>query len=163
MLHISFTLLNLIAQATYTNAVAQAVHLEAKYGIEAELTLAIIQVESGFKPGAVGASHGEIGLMQLRPKYFPNARHDVKTNMERGVRHLYAIRKGCVKKHGPAWFVCYNVGQNTKLKYPILHPYYKKVSAAYAKEKYVKKTAANLRATLRNASGQGPSIIAQTP
>lgn len=164
MLTLSFTLLNLIATSTYNQAAKEAVHLEAKYGIEAELILAIAKVESNFKVGAVGSSHGEIGLMQLRPTFFPKATFDVKNNMELAARHLSAIRPRCKAKYGQAWWVCYNIGQNraATVKARSL-PYYSKVMAAYGKEKHVKKTAENLRISLRLASGKGQSIIAQAP
>lgn len=138
MLALSFTILGLITvpESVYTQAATQAEYLEAKYGIEAELTLAIIQVESNFKVAAVGKSHGEVGLMQLRPDYFPTAKFDIKANMELGVSHLAQVRARCSKKYGTAWFVCYNVGHNRSAAFNAkAAPYYKKVMAAYVKEK----------------------------
>ena len=159
---LSFVLITLIAQSTYNQAAVHAVELEAKYGIEAELVLAIIQVESNFKVGAVGRSHGEVGLMQLHPKYFPMAKFDVKTNIETGVKHLASIRNKCQRKYGKAWLVCYNIGHNRAAKLNAKQlPYYKKVMAAYGKEKHFKKTAANLRISMRIASGKGQNIIVQ--
>jgi len=157
-------ILALFSHAGYQEAAKQAVALEAKYGIEAELVLAIIKVESNFNVKAVGRSHGEVGLMQLRPNYFPGVKFDVKSNIEVGVRHLSAIRQKCVKKYGKAWYVCYNIGQNRRLNIEATdHPYYKKVKAAYGKEKYFKKTAANLRDSLRISPSKSQNYIVQAP
>lgn len=150
MLTLSFTILGLIfvPETTYTQAATQAAYLESKYGIEAELTLAIIKVESNFKINAVGRSHHEVGLMQLRPDFFPGVKFDVKSNLEVGVRHLAQVRSRCQKKYGPAWFVCYNIGHNRSAAFNAkAAPYYKKVMAAYVKEK--RKTA-SAQASIRN-------------
>ena len=137
----------------YIQAAKQAVALEAQYGIEAELLLAIAKVESNFKVNAVGASHGEVGLMQLRPNFFPSAIFDVKTNMRIAARHLSQIRAQCQKKYGDAWWVCYNIGHNRPAALNAKAvPYYKKVKAAYVQEKRSKKTAAGIRNRMRPVS-----------
>lgn len=102
-----------------------------KYGIEPQLVYAIITVESNFNRYAVGASHGEIGLMQLHPKYFPKATFEVSNNIDQGVKYLAYVQKLCQPKYGEAWFVCYNVGPNRFLKHPTKHLYYRKVYANY--------------------------------
>lgn len=104
-----------------------ALQMEAKYGVDAHLIYAIAKVESQLKPHAVGSSHGEIGLMQLRPKYFPDASFDPYKNMEMATRYLVKLKRVCTQKYGDAWFVCYNVGPNKKLANAKQFKYYKKV------------------------------------
>lgn len=102
-----------------------------KYGLDPYLVQAIIAVESNYNIKAIGTSHGEIGLMQLRPKYFPKATFDIEQNVAIGTKHLAEMQKLCQSKYGDAWFVCYNVGPNRFLKYPTKHLYYRKVYAKY--------------------------------
>jgi soluble lytic murein transglycosylase-like protein len=109
---------------------ATATLLGAKYDIDPKLILSVVKVESNFNVKAKGRSHGEIGLMQLHPRYF-KAKYDVVNNMEVGVRHLAKLKKQCEPKYGKAWFICYNVGANTNYKYPTKYAYYKKVMVAY--------------------------------
>ena len=107
-----------------------ALSLGAKYQIDPNLILAVIKVESNFKVTAKGKSHGEVGLMQLHPRYF-KTKYDVKHNMETGVRYLAQVKKQCEPRYGRAWVVCYNTGTTKKLKNPGGARYYKKVSLAY--------------------------------
>lgn len=100
-----------------------------KYGIEPALLVAMAKVESGFNERAIGRSHGEVGLMQLRPNFFPGASFDPKVNMEMAAKHLSRLKKQC-SGMGKAYFVCYNVGANRNLAYPRKTKYYKKVSYA---------------------------------
>jgi len=102
-----------------------------KYEIEPRLIQAIILVESNGNPKAIGRTHGEVGLMQLNPRYFPEATHDIKTNVNTGARYLAELKKQKRESYGCAWFVAYNVGPNLQLKHPKLHPYFKKVLAVY--------------------------------
>lgn len=103
-----------------------------QYNVDPKLVMAIIKVESNFNPKRVGSSHGEIGLMQLHPKYFPQASFDVEKNIEAGVRYLAELKriKGDI---GCGWFIHYNVGPNTKINHPTLHSYYRKVAKIYPK------------------------------
>lgn len=103
--------------------------ISAKYNMDPELVQAIIKVESNYNRMAVGKSHHEVGLMQLRPDYFKRATFDIKGNIEQGVAYLAEIRPKCIKKYGKdAWFICYNTGpNNVKLNSPKNFPYYKKV------------------------------------
>jgi soluble lytic murein transglycosylase-like protein len=103
----------------------------AKYNIRPKLLKAIIKVESNGNPKAVGKSHGEIGLMQLRREYFPAVTHDIKTNVTIGARYLAELKEKKKNEYGCAWFVAFNVGPNLQLKHPKLHPYFKKVLAVY--------------------------------
>jgi soluble lytic murein transglycosylase-like protein len=110
-----------------------ALEVGKKYNVEPELIIAVIAVESNFKPKAVGRSHGEIGLMQLRPEYFPTVTFDVRHNMELGVKHLANMKRLCYPKYGKAWYICYNLGPNKRIKHPTLFAYYRKVESAKTK------------------------------
>ena len=104
----------------------------SEVGVEPALLVAIAKVESGYNPKAIGSSHGEVGLFQLHPKYFPLASFNPKANMRRAAVHLKKLKRAC-NKYGEAWFVCYNVGSNRTLKHPKLHTYYKKVQREYGR------------------------------
>lgn len=103
----------------------------AVYKIRPKLLKAIIKVESNGNPKAIGKTHGEVGLMQLNPRYFPKANHNIRDNVNTGARYLAELKKQKKESYGCAFFVAYNVGPNVKLKHPKLHPYFKKVLAVY--------------------------------
>jgi soluble lytic murein transglycosylase-like protein len=98
-------------------------------GIEPELLIAIAKVESNFNPKAIGRSHGEVGLMQLRPEYFPNASFIPKQNMELAAKYLVKLKKLCSHR-GAAWYTCFNTGPNAVINHPRLLLYYKRVESA---------------------------------
>ena len=134
-----------------------AIILETKYGIEAELTLAIIQTESGFNPKAIGTA-GEVGLMQLHPKYHQNIKFSRKANMEQGVAYLASLKAKCFPKLKSAWFVCYNTGvrKAKALDKPFQFSYYKKVSKYYAE------IAKSLYHARTSSSSEGKMYIAES-
>lgn len=103
----------------------------AKYKLRPKLIKAIVKVESNGNPLAVGKTHKEVGLMQLRRQYFPEATHDIKANIDIGARYLAELKKKKKDVYGCAWFVAYNVGPNLQLKHPKLHPYFKKVAKRF--------------------------------
>lgn len=100
------------------------------YKIDPAITLAIIQVESSYKINAKG-KHGELGLMQLRPQFFPTATKDIRHNLYLGISYLAYIRNKCVRNPGLSWVNCYNTGPYKKLDQPLKFPYYMKVRKAY--------------------------------
>lgn len=102
----------------------------AAHQIDPLLVTAVIRVESKFDPKAVGSS-GEIGLMQLHPRWFADASFDIRKNISAGVRHLAWSRKYCPHQTGHQWVICFNNGVNRAPKYPTLHPYYKAVTSEY--------------------------------
>lgn len=108
------------------------------YDLDPKLVEAVIEVESGFNKNAIGTS-GERGLMQLHPRIFKDPRFiEPVTNILYGTMHLAEMRRLCGKKlmragHPYTWVVCYNNGPYRSPKHPELHPYYKKVMAAYSK------------------------------
>ena len=128
------TTILLSSAITYTTIRDQVYFEASKYGIEPELVLAIIKTESNFNPKAVGRSHKERGLMQLRPTYF-KASFEPSANIQEGVEYLAKVRKLCYSKYGEAWFVCYNTGSNRTLEFVKLSNYYQKVKVAYVEQK----------------------------
>lgn len=102
------------------------------HNIDPLLITSIIQVESNFNPNAVGSS-GEVGLMQIHPKFHKEASFEVVKNIEEGVKILASYKEACYPKYLDAWFICYNVGPNKPIKYPYKFTYYKKVMDVYAK------------------------------
>jgi soluble lytic murein transglycosylase len=117
------------ARPVIYGAVMEAAEL---YDIDPFLILAVIEVESQFNPGAIGGS-GEIGLMQLHPKYFPSASFDIQKNILLGTRQLAIVRERCPNKNDMTWINCYNLGSSRALNHPKKFRYYKKVMNAYRK------------------------------
>lgn len=62
-----------------------------KYGIPKRVILSIMEIESSFVPSSRGRSHGEVGLMQLRPDFHKCAKFDIRQNIQCGVRYLRSI------------------------------------------------------------------------
>lgn len=104
-----------------------------KHGVPAELAHAIVKVESNYNPKAKG-SHGEIGLMQIKPAtardlgYEGTAAglHDPKTNLEWGMKYL----AGAHEKAGGdlcGTVLRYNAGHNAKRMNPVSRKYCDKV------------------------------------
>lgn len=107
-------------------------HLSRVYQMDPALVMAVIDVESHFNVRQRG-SHGEVGLMQLRPNFFPGVAYDIRGNIETGVSYLSFVRANCPTKVDNTWITCYNNGISRKPKYPKLLPYYKAVMNAYKK------------------------------
>lgn len=96
-----------------------------EYHMEPGLIAAIIAVESKFKPNAVGRTHGEIGLMQLRPEFHltrvscletrRKMLFSINNNIATGVEYLAAIRRVYEGHYrGLRWVEHYNRGINAK-------------------------------------------------
>jgi soluble lytic murein transglycosylase-like protein len=102
------------------------------YGIDPILVQSIIEVESNYNPKAVGSS-GERGLMQIHPKYHENPSFLISKNIAMGVKILDSYYSKCYNMYKDAWFVCYNIGPNKRLKHPKKFDYYKKVMYVYEK------------------------------
>lgn len=123
------------ADGVPTPEIKQAIILAStKYQVEPELIAAVIEVESKFNPNAVG-THGEIGLMQLHPRYHL-ASADVRANIDEGTKYLSWVRANCPFKRGNEWINCYNLGTGHYLSFPKEYPYYKNVMKAYEKNKH---------------------------
>lgn len=118
--------------AAASQVVAEVRAIAKAEGISPDLLVAIVSVESGFNVNAVG-SVGEIGLMQLKPKYH-DASFNVRKNVTTGARYLLWLkeRPEC-KSRGKAWFTCYQTGPNKKLENAEAYYYYLRVKAAKAR------------------------------
>jgi soluble lytic murein transglycosylase-like protein len=117
--------------------------LSGSVGVSPYLTAAIISVESAWRPHVIG-SVGEVGLMQLRPKYFGDAEIllDPYRNVKLGVRHLAKLKHQCrdiSERVGweHAYILCFNVGPKgaRRLRHPDQFDYLRKVKAAYEQHK----------------------------
>ena len=97
-----------------------------RVGLDPDLLVAIAKVESDFNPKAVGRSHGEVGLFQLHPKFFPLASFDPKANAIRAAEYLAWIKKNC-KNCGSFWYYKYNTGPNVTIADPEKLKYVQKV------------------------------------
>lgn len=103
-------------------------------GINPAVTSAVISVESNGRVMAVGSSHGEIGLMQIRPQFVPETKLQLFnpcTNIMRGTALLRTARKKCKHTIDKTWINCYNLGitGGSRLRHPKKWNYYKKVIA----------------------------------
>ncbi len=114
---------------------ALVLHYSALYGVDPLVALSVIRQESNFQPHAVG-THGEIGLMQLMPQYFPMPKKklfEVETNIKLGIRHLAQVKAECVHHKEHTYLVCFNVGVagGNRIRHPKKFPYYQKVMKNY--------------------------------
>ncbi|MFZ3229726.1 MAG: transglycosylase SLT domain-containing protein [Pseudobdellovibrio sp.] len=108
--------------------------------------LAVIKTESKFNPLALG-SHGEIGLMQIKPDTAEwisgknkfkwkgaNALKDPAYNMQVGALYFNYLKKSLNSKSAH-YINAYNLGINNLQRLPasgrISHPYYEKVFVNY--------------------------------
>lgn len=112
---------------TIASIKAAVVSVALSYDLNPQLVTAIVQAESAFNPKAVGSSHGEIGLMQLRPEYHACASFDVHENIECGVSYLAEIKDLRQKDWGEAWFIGYNHGPFAQVKWPKATKYFKRI------------------------------------
>jgi soluble lytic murein transglycosylase-like protein len=123
------------ANAAQPTRIEKAVNLASTiHGVDADLILSVIEVESGFNPRAVGKS-GEVGLMQLHPKFFPDASFAIERNVLEGVAYLAIVREECPVRQGLKWVVCYNQGTRKAIKDANASRYYQKIVDAYLRRK----------------------------
>lgn len=129
-----YILSSILTEANAQTRIEIERHIRAKahaHGVQPELALAIVQVESSFNPNAVGGL-GEIGLFQLRPEFHDVREGDVNHNITVAIKYLAELKQKC-SHYGDAYFVCFNYGPNrAKLKHPRLFPYYQKVKTVQA-------------------------------
>lgn len=97
-------------------------------GLNCKTVLSIAHVESGLNPNAVGKSHGEIGLFQLRPEFHECASFKPRVNTFCAINYLRKLKNRFFKKHGECYITFYNTGPNAKINYPCKHKYFKKVN-----------------------------------
>lgn len=101
------------------------------FDIDPNIAVAVAKQESSLNTEAVGPV-GEVGLMQVRPKYSKYSRKELFNpviNISEGLRMLSFAKKHCKHKKDNTWIICYNLGVHggSKVKYPKKFPYYKKV------------------------------------
>lgn len=107
--------------------------------IDPKLVAAVIAVESNFNTRAIGKSHGEIGLMQLRPEFHlvsvkdinkrKKTLFDMDTNVETGVRYIAKLKRVFSNtSHGIDFIEHYNIGPN---RAPSSFNYTKKIGKYY--------------------------------
>lgn len=107
------------------------------YGIQPEISISVVEVESQFRPSVVGIT-GDVGLFQLQPASFPQYSikqlKDPKLNIELGIKYLAKMKKECNHKKNNEWLVCYNFGKRNakKVKHPELFPYVLKIDREIA-------------------------------
>ncbi len=108
-------------------------HAQA-HGVPVKLAMAVVQIESMYRPGAVGSS-GEIGLMQILPRtarYIGytgsmKALHDPETNISYGMKYLgKAHRLGGGSTCGT--ILKYNAGHGAKKMNSVSREYCRRVS-----------------------------------
>lgn len=109
---------------------AAAIDAGSRHGVEPNLLIAIAYTESRFKRLAVGKL-GEVGLMQLRPQFFPGVTFNVANQMELSAKYLSWLRHVCRHEGNKTWLVCWNAGPSHKIRNLKKFSYYKKVMDAY--------------------------------
>lgn len=110
----------------------------AEYGIDPRLALSIAETESSFNQKAIGL-HNERGLFQILPAYSVHSENelsqDIHLNIKEGLKKLKEAQLRCKHQEDFQWVVCYNLGMTggSRIKYPALWPYYKKVRSKFEK------------------------------
>jgi soluble lytic murein transglycosylase-like protein len=103
-------------------------------GINPNLTQAVIAIESGGNPYALGKL-GDSGLMQIRHQFVPESQSQLFnpcTNIMRGTFLLAQAKKKCKHTIDRTWLICYNLGISgaKKIRFPKKQSYYTKVTKA---------------------------------
>jgi soluble lytic murein transglycosylase-like protein len=108
-----------------TDLVSLVEQAARRHGLEPALVLAVVSVESGFKPGAVSAK-GAQGLMQLMPRTAASLgvedAFDPEQNLDAGVRHLEALVRQYDGDLTRA-LAAYNAGQGAVARHGGVPPY----------------------------------------
>jgi soluble lytic murein transglycosylase-like protein len=104
---------------------AELVRVASQYNLDPVLVSAIIEVESGFDPGAVSAK-GAVGLMQVLPETaalvgFPEAA-DPARNLEAGCRYLASLLESFGGDVELA-LAAYNAGPGAVRRWGTIPPY----------------------------------------
>jgi hypothetical protein len=104
---------------------ALAVSTARRHGLDPELVLAVVSVESAFRPGAVSAK-GAQGLMQLMPRTAESLgvedAFDPEQNLDGGTRHLgflLSLYEGDVERA----LAAYNAGEGAVARHGGVPPY----------------------------------------
>lgn len=125
-----------LAKESRQRIVKIATKAASEHGLDPKLVLAIIEVESNFNPKAVGRTHGELGLMQLRPEFHACASLEELANILCGVKYLSKLKSRFESRLGTAWFVRYNWGESRPLPAPKQTHYFRRVQRAIASQSF---------------------------
>ena len=108
-----------------TDLVSLVAAAARRHGLDPALVLAVVSVESGFRPAAVSPK-GAQGLMQLMPRTAASLgvedAFDPEQNLDAGVRHLEAL----VRQYGgdlTRALAAYNAGQGAVARHGGVPPY----------------------------------------
>jgi len=114
-----------VSQASGGELTKLAEDASRRHGLDPALVLAVVAVESGFRPDAVSPK-GAQGLMQLMPRTAAalgvSDAFDPEQNLDAGVRHLEALVKqynGDLRRA----LAAYNAGQGAVAKHGGVPPY----------------------------------------
>lgn len=110
--------------------IKQLITIEAIHqGVSPKLAISVATVESRLNPNARG-SKGEVGLFQLLPGSKSTVRDaEIGYNIIKGISEIKYWKTHCPVKDQETFVICFNGGFRHP-KYPLLHPYYKKVMQA---------------------------------
>jgi hypothetical protein len=97
------------------------------FNMDPKLIAAVIAQESSFNPAATGSS-GEVGLMQLHPRYH-TASYNITENILTGVAYLKGLKTTFKHYQDYTWLEHYNRGPNCKT--PKKFPYTNRVLKYY--------------------------------
>ena len=142
----------------------------AHYTVEPSLLHAVIEVESGYDPGAV-SPRGAVGLMQLMPETAAalgiQNRSDPYANIVAGVRHLRQLLDR-YKGNLDLTLAAYNAGPAAVERYggvppyPETHDYIRRIRRRYAGPGLGGSDGAR-EPIFRSVDGRGPLVITQFP
>lgn len=102
-------------------------------GVDPNVSLSVAQVESKTNPDAVGISHKEVGLFQIRSKYVKEfTRRELFNPYVNAFVGISAIKKAkdtCIYKIDLTYLICYNLGNSgaRRIKHPSKWDYIHKV------------------------------------
>lgn len=109
-----------------------------KHGIDPYKAAAVAEIESSLNPSAVGPI-GELGLFQLRPKYFAGDLKNPVVNTYTAMKHIAEIKTRCPHTNSleGGWVLCHNLGVRGagRIQNPAGQTYYKKFKEAYDRYK----------------------------
>lgn len=96
-----------------------------KYGIDRGVMRGIARVESGYDPSAVNPTSGAKGIMQLNPKFFPNAGKNPYSDIDTAAQHFSGLlqgTEGSEQERYTAALRMYNAGEGNYRKGTKLGP-----------------------------------------
>lgn len=124
---------------TFQKIYKEVVRASKKYEIPKNIILAVIAVESGFDPEAVGSSHNEVGLLQIYSKWHDCASFDIDKNIDCGTAYLASLIKCRESKEINLLNIYkYNTGPGYTSTSPNAHPYVVKFNKELKAKRWTK-------------------------